>query len=312
VRPSFRKQTLLRGVDTLVLCIVKVPLALAPRVVSSPDPPGGLIHERPSALLPPWRGSSTFLSGNPLALTCRRRCGSQTEFCSTKIPTGPRLGGRAPPQPATWGRCENHRTSAGFWPCLPKPRCVRLDRVAKRPVGVRVVHAGSALPVSRKAWSAGVGVILRRVRPAQGMCRHRIARAGGHVYPLVAGPTEPWAPRNRQLAARPIDWVGAHHVRNYLRKNMILVPRVGGRRCSARGLRARRCAVSGRGPRARRAGCSLFRGGRSPGSSCERFTSGRRQIPWARLATICLVCAETKDRPVVALPDFGRCRAGTC
>src|ERR1700729_4306146 len=34
-----------------------------------------------------------------------------------------------------------------------------LDRVAAA-VGVRVVHAGSALPVSRKAWSAALAVIL--------------------------------------------------------------------------------------------------------------------------------------------------------
>ncbi len=77
-----------------------------------------------------------------------------------------------------------------------------LDRVAAA-VGVRVVHAGSALPVSRKAWSAALAVVLDE-SAAQGCAVAGLPRRA-HVI-VVAG-ADP-APTTWAAA---ID-VGAQHV----------------------------------------------------------------------------------------------------
>jgi secretion/DNA translocation related CpaE-like protein len=77
-----------------------------------------------------------------------------------------------------------------------------LDRIAAA-AGVRVVHAGSALPVSRKAWSAALAVILDE-SAAQGCAVTGLPRRA-HVI-VVAG-TDP-APTTWAAA---ID-VGAQHV----------------------------------------------------------------------------------------------------
>jgi secretion/DNA translocation related CpaE-like protein len=77
-----------------------------------------------------------------------------------------------------------------------------LDRIAAA-AGVRVVHAGSALPVSRKAWSAALAVILDE-SAAQGCAVTGLPRRA-HVI-VVAG-TDP-APTTWAAA---VD-VGAQHV----------------------------------------------------------------------------------------------------
>ena len=77
-----------------------------------------------------------------------------------------------------------------------------VDRIAAA-AGVRVVHAGSALPVSRKAWSAALAVILDE-SAAQGCAVTGLPRRA-HVI-VVAG-TDP-APTTWAAA---ID-VGAQHV----------------------------------------------------------------------------------------------------
>ena len=78
-----------------------------------------------------------------------------------------------------------------------------LDRVAAA-VGVRVVHAASALPVSRKAWSAASAVVLDEAA-AQRLCTHRGLPRRAHVI-VVTGDDPP-----------PATWaaaieVGARHV----------------------------------------------------------------------------------------------------
>src|ERR1700677_1339720 len=77
-----------------------------------------------------------------------------------------------------------------------------LDRVAAA-VGVRVVHAGSALPVSRKAWLAALAVILDESAAQECAVTGLPRRA--HVF-VVAG-TDP-VPTTWAAA---ID-VGAQHV----------------------------------------------------------------------------------------------------
>ena len=57
-----------------------------------------------------------------------------------------------------------------------------LDRVAAA-VGVRVVHAGSALPVSRKTWSAAAAIVLDEAA-AQG-CAHTGLSRRSHVIVLT-------------------------------------------------------------------------------------------------------------------------------
>src|ERR1700677_834504 len=67
-----------------------------------------------------------------------------------------------------------------------------LDRVAAD-VGVRVVHAGSALPVSRKAWSAALAVVLDE-SAAQGCAVTGLPRRA-HVIVVVGTDPAPttWA-----------------------------------------------------------------------------------------------------------------------
>jgi secretion/DNA translocation related CpaE-like protein len=67
-----------------------------------------------------------------------------------------------------------------------------LDRVAAA-VGVRVVHAGSALPVSRKTWSAAAAVVLDEAA-ARG-CAHSGLPRRAHVVVLTSSDPAPptWA-----------------------------------------------------------------------------------------------------------------------
>jgi secretion/DNA translocation related CpaE-like protein len=67
-----------------------------------------------------------------------------------------------------------------------------LDRVAAA-VGVRVVHAGSALPVSRKTWSAAAAVVLDEAA-AQG-CAHSGLPRRAHVIVVTSSDPAPatWA-----------------------------------------------------------------------------------------------------------------------
>ncbi len=77
------------------------------------------------------------------------------------------------------------------------------DRVAAA-VGVRVVHAGSALPVSRKTWSAAAAVVLDEAA-AQG-CTHTGLPRRSHVIVLTG--SEPASPATWAAAIE----VGAGHV----------------------------------------------------------------------------------------------------
>src|ERR1700723_624106 len=78
-----------------------------------------------------------------------------------------------------------------------------LDRVAAA-VGVRVVHAGSALPVSRKTWSAAAAIVLDEAA-AQG-CTHTGLPRRSHVIVLTGS-----EPASAATWAAAIE-VGARHV----------------------------------------------------------------------------------------------------
>lgn len=84
-------------------------------------------------------------------------------------------------------------TARGVLAVLADPALrAELDRVAAA-VGVRVVHAASALPVSRKAWSAAAAVVLDAAA-AQGCARFGLPRRA-HVIVASADDAPPatWA-----------------------------------------------------------------------------------------------------------------------
>src|ERR1700684_2742441 len=153
------------------------------------------MHDDPR-LLPPWRGSS-LLSGKSSARPSPAVC-AQIGCCPQNLlrdwPCRVTCG-HGGPMTITGAR--------GILAVIAEPALRdELDRVAAA-VGVRVVHAGSALPVSRKAWSAALAVVLDE-SAAQGCAVTGLPRRA-HVI-VVAG-TDP-APTTWAAA---ID-VGAQHV----------------------------------------------------------------------------------------------------
>lgn len=122
-----------------------------------------------------------------------------------------------------------------------------VDRVAAA-VGVRVVHAGSTPPVSRKTWSAAAAVLLDEA--AAGLCAHAALPRRAQVIVVTA--TEP-APATWAAAIE----VGARHVFRLPAQEHDLVRELADAADSARdgGPRGEAVAViGGRGG----AGASLF------------------------------------------------------
>src|SRR6202012_3222500 len=112
----------------------------------------------------------------------------QTEYCPQ---TRPRDWRRAPPH--GHGGPMAITDVRGILAVLAEPALRdELDRVAAA-VGVRVVHAGSALPLSRKAWSAASAVVLDEAA-AQGCAVTGLPRRG-HVTVLTDSDPAPttWA-----------------------------------------------------------------------------------------------------------------------
>jgi secretion/DNA translocation related CpaE-like protein len=123
-----------------------------------------------------------------------------------------------------------------------------LDRVAAA-VGVRVVHAGSALPVSRKTWSAAAAIVLDEAA-AQG-CAHTGLPRRSHVIVLTG--SEPASPATWAAAIE----VGARHVLRMPAQEHDLVRELADAGESARDSGARGevvAVIGGRGG----AGASLF------------------------------------------------------
>ena len=122
-----------------------------------------------------------------------------------------------------------------------------LDRVAAA-VGVRVVHAGSALPVSRKAWSAASAVVLDEAA-AQGCAVTGLPRRA-HVIVVTGDDPAPatWA--------AAID-VGAGHVLKLPAQEHDLVRELADADESVRGVGARGAVVAVIGGRGG-AGASLL------------------------------------------------------
>src|ERR1700722_2340338 len=177
-----------------------------------------------------------------------------------------------------------------------------LDRVAAA-VGVRVVHAGSALPVSRKAWSAALAVVLDE-SAAQGCAVTGLPRRA-HVI-VVAG-TDP-APTTWAAA---ID-VGAQHVLKLPAQEHDLVRELADAGDSARddGAGGPVVAVIGGGGGG---GGPPFAGaaGRAPHCSRSRWRRLRAIRCWSTsipgpAASICW--SAPKRRPACAGPIW-RCRA---
>jgi secretion/DNA translocation related CpaE-like protein len=162
-----------------------------------------------------------------------------------------------------------------------------LDRVAAA-VGIRVVHAGSALPVSRKAWSAALAVVLDE-SAAQECAVDGLPRRA-HVI-VVAG-TDP-APTTWAAA---ID-VGARHVLKLPAQEHDLVRELAEAGDSARddgGRGAVVAVIGGRGG----AGASLFAVALAQSASDSLLVD---VDPWAGGIDL-LVGAETT--PGVRWPDL--------
>ena len=162
-----------------------------------------------------------------------------------------------------------------------------VDRIAAA-AGVRVVHAGSALPVSRKAWSAALAVILDE-SAAQGCAVTGLPRRA-HVI-VVAG-TDP-APTTWAAA---ID-VGAQHVLKLPAQEHDLVRELAEAGDSARDDGAAGTVVSVIGGRGG-AGASLFAVALAQAASDSLLVD---VDPWAGGIDL-LVGAETT--PGVRWPDL--------
>src|SRR5277367_3663926 len=144
--------------------------------------PPGADSRRPSPP-PPLAGVVPFV-GQILSLTA-----VDGVFTDRILSTNPaaRLAARAPHRHGGPMAITNVR---GILAVLAEPALRdELDRVAAA-VGVRVVHAGSALPVSRKTWSAAAAVVLDEAA-AQGCADIGLPRRA-HVIVLTG--SEPASP----------------------------------------------------------------------------------------------------------------------